>query len=162
MAKPLRLTFRKLLVGKQARFIAAGIFNTVIDFAIFNTLIHAFGFQAWVANICSTSVAMVISFVINKKTVFRDSKRFSHTQFAAYIAVTLAGLWGLQTIVIVGVSDIVRPVAQSFLSSTTVRLLVPNVAKAVATVGSAIWNYLWYDRVIFTGQQKKTDIVEWM
>jgi len=39
---------------------------------------------------------------------------------------------------------------------------VPNVAKAVATVGSAIWNYLWYDRVIFTGQQKKTDIVEWM
>jgi putative flippase GtrA len=149
-------------MGKQARFIAAGVFNTLVDFAIFNALIHVFGFRAWIANICSTSVAMIISFVINKKAVFRDSKRFSHTQFAGYIVVTLAGLWGLQTVVIVGVSDVVRPVAQSFLSGATVRFLVPNIAKAIATIGSAVWNYFWYDRVIFAGQQQETDIVEWL
>lgn len=162
MAKPLTSTARSLLTGKQARFIAAGIFNTLVDFAIFNTLIHLFGFKAWVANICSTSVAMAISFVINKKAVFRDGQRFSHLQFGAYIAVTLAGLWGLQTVVIVGISDVLRPAAQSLLSSVSSRFLVPNIAKAVATVCSAVWNYFWYDRVIFNGTPKKTDIVEWM
>lgn len=155
-------TLRSLLTGKQARFIAAGIFNTVVDFAIFNALIHLFGFKAWTANICSTSVAMVISFVINKKAVFRDGKRFSHTQFAAYIVVTLAGLWGLQTIMIIGVSDTIRPIAQSFLSTSAGRFLIPNIAKAVATVASAVWNYIWYDRVVFNGSSKKADVVEWM
>lgn len=149
-----------LLMDKKTHFVAAGILNTLIDFTIFNFAIHFFGMAPWLANIISTSVAMVISFIINKKAVFRDGRAFNHTQFVAYILVTVAGLWGLQTLAIVGISGVIHPAAHSMLGSNAAKVLVPNIAKAIATVISAVWNYLWYDRVIFT--RKGAGVVGWM
>lgn len=157
---------RRALTGKKVRFIAVGVLNTLVDFTIFNILIHALGMAPWVANLCSTSVAMVVSFLLNKHAVFKGGRSYSHRQFAAYVLVTAAGLWGLQTAVILVVSGALRPVLHTVtggnVSAPAMHLLVANIAKATATVLSAIWNYLWYDRVIFAHSSAKSKVTEWM
>ena len=151
-----------LLANKKVRFVAAGVLNTGIDFTIFNLAIFAFGFKTWLANLCSTTIAMVISYFVNKVLVFDDRQAMNHRQFLAFIAVTVVGLWGLQTVIVVGLSKALRPAAAAILggSATTVHWLTSNVAKAVGTVASAVWNYLWYDRTIFVHSKVKPQ--EWL
>jgi putative flippase GtrA len=107
---------------------------------------------------------MVVSFAINKNAVFGDGKRYSPQQFVAFVIVTAVGLWGLQTIIVVGMNNILRltivKAAHSTGNSATIRWIIPNVAKGVATIISAIWNYFWYDRVIFA--KKDVSLSEWM
>ena len=56
-------------------FAVVGVFNTVLDFVIYNTLIFAFGFVAVIANIFSASLAMLVSFYLNKKYVFKNKQK---------------------------------------------------------------------------------------
>lgn len=156
---------RQLMANKKVRFVAAGILNTGIDFLIFNLAIFAFGLRPWVANLCSTTIAMALSYFINKELVFQDRKAMSHTQFLAFIAVTAIGLWGLQTAIVISVSAVFQSTAPLQLFGIHRHVaadnwLVANFAKAVATVASAIWNYFWYDRVIFVN--KKVIPQEWL
>lgn len=155
---------RAAITSKQLRFIVAGLLNTFIDFAVFNFVLHVFDAKIWVANICSTSIAMVVSFALNKKAVFGDKKHYSHQQFIAFVIVTAAGLWGLQTLTVVGLSNFLKQTIigtqRSTNSDTAISWLIPNLAKGAATIVSAVWNYFWYDRVIFT--QKHSKLSEWM
>lgn len=153
-----------LLSGKQLRFIVAGLLNTLIDFTVFNIVLHVFDAKIWLANVCSTTIAMIISFAINKNIVFGDRKRFSHLQFTTFILITAIGLWGIQTLAIVGINSVLNILASGTAhaskDSTLIRWVIPNIAKGVATIISAIWNYFWYDRVIFA--HKNVDLSEWM
>lgn len=156
-----------LFANKKVRFMAGGALNTLVDFISFNILIFAFGASFWVANIVSTSIAMVLSFIINKQAIFKDKGGFRHTQALAFVVVTAAGLWGMQTIAVVGISDALRPVAHLVLDGTRfaadISWLVPNVSKTLSIVLSAVWNYLWYDRVIFAHTPKTAaELNEWM
>lgn len=160
---PLQL-LRQLLGSKKIRFMMAGGLNTLVDFASFNLLIFAFGAGFWMANIVSTSIAMLLSFVLNKQAIFKDGTGFSPAQLLAFIVVTAAGLWGMQTVAVVAIIHALRPVAHLLLDHTpyasSIRWLVPNVSKALAIVLSAVWNYLWYDRVIFAHTPKTAEIAE--
>lgn len=164
MRIPYTHRFRSFFMSKQIRFIAAGLLNTAVDFSVFNVALHVFSTKIWIANICSTSIAMVVSFAINKKAVFGDGKQYSPQQFAAFVIVTAVGLWGLQTIIVVGMNNILRltivGAARSTGNSAAIRWIIPNVAKGMATIISAIWNYFWYDRVIFA--KKDVSLSEWM
>jgi putative flippase GtrA len=155
----------RLLANKKVRFIGAGILNTLVDFTGFNIAIFVLGLKPWMANILSASIAMVISFAVNKRAVFRYDKAARHTQFIAFIVVTAVGVWGLQTAVVVGGSAFLGPIAHRIFDSLgrsgAVTWVVPNAAKALATVLTAIWNYLWYDHVIFA-QTKKVKLQEWL
>ena len=153
---------RSLLDSKKLRFVLAGLLNTLIDFAVFNALLHAFGAKLWLANLCSTTVAMIVSFTINKHAVFADRNRYSYRQFMAFVLVTALGVWGLQTLVIVSLTYLLQPIGRAALGTAAGRWLIPNVAKGIATVLSAIWNYLWYDRLVFVGNVKKVRLSAWI
>ena len=69
-----------------------------------------------------------------------------------FLAVTLFGLWVLQTVVIYGLSNVVDALPGGVFSwlgplSALAMTLTP---KLLATGVSLVWNYFWYSRVIFT------------
>lgn len=122
----------------KIRFAIVGGTNTAIDFGIL-FLLHGLGFNKYIANIISTSVAFVFSFFANRSFTFK-TKGNAKKQFIPFLVVTLIGLWILQPAVIWTVSLLLH----SFDETLTL-----FIAKLVATVVSLIWNYLLYSRVVF-------------
>ncbi len=130
-------------MNTKIRFALVGAVNTAVDVVILFVLAVGFGVVPFLANVVSTSAALVTSYMLNKKAVFRDADAKRAKQFAAFVAVTLVGIWGIQGGVIWGVGAAAR---ELFGAEGAAVLLA---AKAIATVFTLTWNYLWYSRVIF-------------
>ena len=127
--------------SQLARFLTTGIFVTLLDFALYAVLMQL-SLSPTVANYFSTTIALVVSFFINKNFTFRSEESNKVRRFALFLVVTLLGIWVIQPLVIV----LVLPLTSSVLDS---RLLSPLTAKVVATVFSTIWNYYLYKTVVF-------------
>ena len=136
-------TVRRLVRFEKIRFALVGILNTFVDFVILFTLVGLFGMPSLVANIISTSVALAVSYLLNKKAVFGNTDTHNHRQIIFFIIVTLSGLWVLQSLVITGVTTLLH----TWLTASDGSVLF--VAKLVATFFSLTWNYLWYSRAVF-------------
>ncbi|MEO7905051.1 MAG: GtrA family protein [Candidatus Saccharimonadales bacterium] len=123
------------------RFGLVGGTNTVIDFGLL-FLFKSLGLPVITSNILSTTTAFCFSFFANKKYTFKTTGSNIHREVALFIAVTLFGLWVLQTIVI---KAIITVLSQSGLSADMALL----IAKLTATIVTLIWNYILYDHVVF-------------
>jgi putative flippase GtrA len=127
-----------------------GLVNTVIDTTIF-VVLHTAGVALVLANLCSTSIALVVSFFLNYRFTFR-SQTITHKRKVLYFGVTIVGLWLLQPIVIKLILDYNN---QSHFTNFAVKHLhhaaaLNNlIAKLMATVVTLVWNYLWYSQVVF-------------
>ena len=143
-----------LRVGK---FGVVGILNTLIDFGIFNALTKFAGFGLIQANIVSTTVAMIFSFVLNKRVVFEKGDGSVARQAIMFFVVTAFGLYVIQNGIIWILTDVwVGPVnlVVNIVRSVHIHILsdgfyINNSAKAVATVASLIWNYIMYKKIVF-------------
>jgi putative flippase GtrA len=129
---------------EKIRFALVGAINTLVDFIIFLTLAKMIGLPAVAANVISTSCALAVSYLLNKKAVFGDTNSNNRQQVTQFIVVTLSGLWVLQAIVITMMASLLNDIVPQLPS-----VVVLIMAKAVATVFSLTWNYLWYSRVVF-------------
>ena len=127
--------------GDKIRFVIVGGANTALDFLVLFFFVNI-GIDKIVANYISTSVALVFSFFANKSFTFKNTDKNAKKQFLLFLAVTLAGLWILQPIIIWGISPILAP----HIPNEAILLFV---AKLIATVASLIWNYLLYSRLVF-------------
>jgi putative flippase GtrA len=136
--------YQGVLKYEKVRFVLVGVANTAVDFVVFLTLAKLLGTSAIVANLISTTCALLVSYALNKKAVFGGGEDKGKLQFAQFIIVTLTGLWVLQSIVIYAVSSLLVSLFPS-LPDTWVLL----GAKVCATAVSLIWNYLWYSRLVF-------------
>ena len=123
------------------RFGLIGIINTALDFGLL-FILKSIGLMATTANIFSTSIAFVFSFFANKKYTFRSSGTNIVREMILFVAVTLFGLWVLQT----GVIWLVLPHLSKLLRSSEMGLLV---TKLIATAVSMTWNYILYDKLVF-------------
>lgn len=133
----------RILQYEKVRFAAVGVLNTAVDFVILFSLVTLLGVPSLMANVVSTSAALAVSYLLNKKAVFGNTDAHNPRQMLLFVAVTLSGLWILQGLIIWNVTN----VAGAWLAlSAGVTLLV---AKAIATLFSLTWNYLWYSRVVF-------------
>lgn len=133
-------------MNEKIRFVLVGIVNTAVDFVVLFLFAVGLGIAPFIANIFSTTAALLTSFALNKKAVFKDTDTRHMKQFVIFVAVTLAGIWGLQGIVIFMVSWLARV---WFAAEGPAVLLV---GKIIATLFSLTWNYLWYSRVVFVKQ----------
>lgn len=122
----------------KIRFAIVGGTNTAIDFGIL-FLLHGLGFNKYIANIISTSVAFVFSFFANRSFTFK-SKKDARKQAIPFLVVTLTGLWVLQPIVIWMVLLPLQGLDQN---------IALFIAKLAATVVSLVWNYVLYSRFVF-------------
>lgn len=139
----MRSTIKSLFASQKIRFAAVGIINTATDFVALFSLVTFFGLPVYIANILSTSLALSVSYILNKRTVFKDQNKSGVRQILLFVAVTLAGLWIVQGAVIWLFSTILA--ASTSLSSALILL----IAKLIASVFSLVWNYIWYNKVIF-------------
>lgn len=133
----------RVLQHEKIRFAAVGGLNTVVDFTILFSLVTLLSISSLVANVVSTSTALVVSYLLNKKAVFGDTDAHNPRQMLLFVIVTLSGLWILQGLVIWSVTN----VADMWLMLSAGATLL--IAKVIATLFSLTWNYLWYSRVVF-------------
>lgn len=140
----------------KVRFVAAGIINTLIDVLGFNFFIVVFSFGVVPASIISTTIAMAVSYILNKKAVFRSQTPHSFKQIVLFVIVTLTGIWLIQTIIMVEVLKVLEHwfnvQEQSFLL-----WFLQNVAKGFGIIAGAVWSYLGYSRIVFRETRTKKE-----
>lgn len=123
------------------RFGLVGGINTALDFGLL-FLFKALGLPVGIANILSTSIAFIFSFIANKKYTFKSTDTNVLREMTLFVIVTLFGLWVLQTLVI----QLTLPWFTNLLHQPETSLLA---AKLLATVVSLTWNYLLYSKLVF-------------
>lgn len=123
------------------RFLIVGGTNTLLDFILL-FLFVGLGVDKIAANYISTGAAMVFSFFANKSFTFKDKTKKAKRQFALFFAVTIAGMWGLQPLII----WLVTSSLESYITNSDLNLFI---AKVIATVATLVWNYLLYSRLVF-------------
>lgn len=132
--------------GEKIRFAAVGMINTIVDFTVLLALGVGLRVPTIPANIVSTSCALVVSYLLNKKAVFKNDGKSGDRQFASFIIVTLVGLWIMQPIIIIMVTGL--PFINGLDQAWSLA-----IGKVIATIATLVWNYIWYSRVIFKGTQ---------
>jgi putative flippase GtrA len=130
-------------------FSLIGIFNTLFDLVLYVLLLNATN-SILVANLISTSAALIGSYMLNSKVTFR-SKKWTAKSFALFVIVTIFGLWVLQTGAIYLFNHLLQSVPEhtwKLLGSLehVTKALVP---KLLATGITFVWNFVWYSKVIF-------------
>ncbi|QQG50884.1 MAG: GtrA family protein [Candidatus Saccharibacteria bacterium] len=130
--------------SQKMRFVLVGGLNTAIDFGLL-FLLRSFGLPVITSNIISTTAAFCFSFFANKKYTFKTTDTNIVREIVFFVAITLFGLWVLQTVVI-------YVVTAAFSGLRIPDNLTLLIAKLVATVVSLVWNYTMYSRVVFTKQ----------
>lgn len=127
---------------RPLRFAIVGISNTVLDFTLMNLLSLA-GLNLIIANTISTGIAMIYSFLMNKKWTFRNAGQDYLRQVILFFVFTAIGIWVIQNGLII--------LAQHYLPRFSLSDQVfSNLAKLGASVFSLTWNYLTYNRFVFT------------
>jgi putative flippase GtrA len=125
----------------KLRFAIVGVANTAIDF-IFLFLLVGLGLDKIPANYISSSIAFVFSFFVNKSFTFKSKVGSVPKQFLLFLGITIIGLWVIQPLVILGVSALLAGTGWN-------EGVILFAAKIAATVGSMIWNYILYSRLVF-------------
>jgi putative flippase GtrA len=150
--------FKRLWAFKQTRFIAVGILNTVIDFSILNILVFGLNFNKILANSISVSVAMTISYLLNKSIVFKHTGQHQASKIIQFIIITAFGLYVIQNGIIdllIHHYNLLGHLANSWLHAAIVsnslnyNFIALNSAKLVATIITLFWNYLMYRYLVF-------------
>lgn len=131
-------------------FAAIGALNTVIDIGIFLGL-RSVGLPILTANIISTSIALIVSFLLNNRYTFGSSSRSIRQSLPAFLIVTLCGLWILQPLVIAGVGSVLQTAALRNIagSAEIFNVLRDLIGKLAATVVTLVWNYVLYKKFVF-------------
>jgi len=144
--------------AKQAgKFGLVGLFMTALDFAFFNAFRLASA-TILVANLSSTTICMVISFLINRRFVFAGEGSSWKRQALLFFPSTAFALYVLQSGAILFLTrlfplplDVAESIARAAGAATPTALLLvrSNVAKLIATAVSLTWNYCFYRWVVF-------------
>ena len=130
---------------RPLRFAIVGISNTVLDFTLMNLLSLA-GLNLIIANTISTGIAMIYSFLMNKKWTFRNAGQDYLRQVILFFIFTAIGIWVIQN----GLIILAKHYLPRFGLSDRV---FNNLAKLGASVFSLTWNYLTYNRFVFTDKR---------
>lgn len=139
------------------RFAIVGIFNTILDFSILNFLVFGFSFTKFQANIVSASIAMLVSYYLNHRFVFKQLGPRSWQKFMIFILITASGLYLVQNLIIFLLAHKLNEPGDSIYIMINLLIgdvfskdiVILNFAKAVATIASMSWNYILYSKFVF-------------
>ena len=156
---------KKLWSIKVTRFATVGVFNTLFDLSILNTLVFLFHAPVLAANLVSASISMTVSYFLNHHIVFRHPEKHSFQRFTHFFAVTGIGILGIQTLVIFAVTHLVGPHESGLthlmrhigFRHITGRVVDVNTAKLLAVLIAMLWNFGIYHFVIFKKSDENLD-----
>lgn len=141
-------------------FSAIGVFNTLLDLALY-VVFYNLTKSIIISNLISTSFALVGSYLLNSRITFK-SKQWTIKSFMFFVAVTVFGLWVLQTGIIYVLNPLVHQIPTQLWSDLGGFQSVAITAspKIVATGVTFIWNFVWYSKVIFRKEQMENKTEE--
>ncbi|NTU69865.1 GtrA family protein, partial [bacterium] len=147
-------------VGK---FGLVGILNTLLDIGILNVLKFLFNFPTLSANIISTSIATVNSYILNKSWTFKDKEKKWVKQFVVFAILSAIGI-AINTTILKFLSEVWTVIPDFFVSVVHFLKLdgifkdafvITNSAKVFAIAGSMIWNFITYKKFAFNKKKEK-------
>lgn len=133
---------------KPIRFVLVGISNTVLDFLVLNILLFC-KVNILFANTISTGIAMLYSFFMNKKWTFRNSGDNYVREVILFFIFTAIGIWVIQN----GCIYLLNLIVPDF---GLPEVIYNNAIKLAASIPSLTWNYLTYNRFVFTNNKKES------
>ncbi len=142
-AQSVRRRTTKVTQSEKIRFGLVGVINTFVDFVVLNVLVGLVGVMIVPANIISTTTAMVTSFGLNKKVVFRTGEGSLARQLVLFFAVTLSAVWLVQSGVMFVIFQLLA------ISTQWHETIILNIAKLGGICAGLVWNYIWYSKVVF-------------
>ena len=132
--------------NQKIKFIVVGGINTLIDFILL-FFFTGIGMNKLIANYFSTGIALLFSFIANKKFTFKNTTGDAKRQFVLFLGVTIVGLWVLQPLIL----WISTSALEDYISNESINLFI---AKVIATCVSLVWNYLLYSRLVFKNESE--------
>ena len=148
----------------MTRFVTVGIFNTLFDITILNSLVFLGHVPYLAANLVSASCSMTVSYFLNHRIVFRSGERHTLKKFVHFFSVTGVGILGIQSLVIYTVTHLLSSHQSAVVSlihslhlSLSVKAFELNLGKLSAVLLAMIWNFMLYHFVIF---KKPDDMID--
>lgn len=138
-------------------FSLIGVFNTLFDLVLY-VIIYNLTSSIIIANLSATSAALIGSYFLNSHITFK-SKKWTFKSFILFVAVTVFGLWVLQTSIIIALAPLFKHVPEHLWHHLgglehTAKTVTP---KLLATIVTFIWNFIWYNKVIFKHDDDKLE-----
>ncbi|MGH7196898.1 MAG: GtrA family protein [Candidatus Saccharimonadales bacterium] len=146
-----RLPLPAFLKRRQGfvKFLFVGSFNTVLDITLFLFFANILYWHPVVANTMSTGITMSVSYVLNRKFVFRSDQNRLYS-IVGFVGVTAFNAWVVQSAVIVAVRFVLSPI--SFFAEHD--LTLNFIAKVMSVGASFMLNFLGY-RLIFRFKRRE-------
>lgn len=141
---------RRLISPALLRFAAVGVVNTALDLGVF-LLLRSLSIAIFPANLASTTVGLVFSFLVNRKFTFAAAgggRKAFVRQAAVFLAVTGFGLWIIQPLVIFG--------ATALIGQALPTGLIDAVPKLLGICVALVWNYVLYSLVVFRKPEERS------
>ena len=156
-----------------SRFAVVGVANTLVDYVIFVGITKVFHLaldSVWIAKVISGTVAMTLSFFLNRRWVFGARGHAPvHHQAARFFAATAVGVYGIGVPVTQlfarvyqgpgrWLHDVLRHIglAGAAPSIFTEAFATKTAAFAIATFCSMIFNFLAYRFWVFRAVPAET------
>ena len=130
--------------SQKIRFGFVGILNTLVDISTFS-LLSWLSVGILAANFVSTSCGMATSYGLNRSFTFRSSSKNIKKEIIQFLAITVTGLWAIQPLIIYATTAPTRNLL-GWLPPIFV-ILIPKVC---AVTVALVWNYNFYNRVVFS------------
>jgi putative flippase GtrA len=131
---------KNLINNKKTRFVLVGGLNTVLDFGLFN--IFRLFLPLLAANTLSTGIAMISSFLLNKKWTFKSKGKSYLREIILFFLFTIISIWIIQN----GFIWLIKEFIPHFGLPDFV---FDNIAKIIAAVPSLIFNFITYNKIVF-------------
>lgn len=140
------------------RYSLVGFLTSVMDYAILNLLVGMFGLPVIGSNIASTSSSGYVSFMLNRKVVFKDQKHRTLVSMGLYALTIGFGILVLQSIVffLLDQGELFEAWAGTWVTNDTLAMLIGlNTTKILAAGASGVWNFVILQRFVFVSHDIK-------
>lgn len=140
------------------KFSLVGLVASAMDYGILNLLVGVFGLPVIGSNIASTTSSSYVSFMLNRKVVFKDQKYGMLRSMALYALVIGFGILVIQSVILYLLhnGEVLQGWIGSYVSDEAIiSILSLNVAKAIATSAAGLWNFTLLQRIVFVSNDKR-------
>jgi len=149
---------KKIWEYNKFRFFCVGVFNTLLDLSILNTLVFILHFPVWGANFISVSISVSISYFLNHRIVFRHHERPNFLQYVKFMLVTGTSVIVLQTVIIYLTKSLYLSLVNKILGANSHDIQIAlNLSKITAVLLGLVWNFLFYSKVVFRNKASDVD-----
>ena len=125
------------------RFAFVGAIGAVIDFGVFNLLVHFTGINSVIASVISFICAVCSNFIWNRYWTYPDSrtKHVTH-QLLQFIVISVIGLDDPNSVICISGKDLLKFLLRHrFHAPFTPTFLGHNISLAVAIIVVMFWNF---------------------